>query len=248
MIDYRFPVDYPLKTGSRSVVERCAVNFKLIADSVTWLDVVNDWIAQRCVFFCFMRKGEKTITKLTYFCRWIDWKKKKQVKEQIYLFLNKFRGYFFFYLLSWCSSPGSRSRKFLQLTPHNGRYPTSRGLNIFSFYFIFFYIWFLFKYVFFFTSWCTFFGDVDDVTRKPSITQPVHLHFGIRQETNEEEERRNKKKKIKKIVTWHEFSIFCLNFKKKKVAHQHGGWQVSLHRTTQPVTIIFKNIYKFKFY
>jgi hypothetical protein len=39
-----------------------------------------------------------------------------------------------------------------------------------------------------------FFGDVDDVTRKPSITQPVHLHFGIRQETNEEEVRRNKKK------------------------------------------------------
>lgn len=149
MIDYRFPVDYPLKTGSRSVVERCAVNFELIADSVTWLDVVNDWIAQRCVFFCFMRKGEKTITKLTYFCRWIDWKK-KQVKEQIYLFLNKFRGYFFFYLLSWCSSPGSRSRKFLQLTPHNGRYPTSRGLNIFSFYFIFFFIFDFYLNTFFF--------------------------------------------------------------------------------------------------
>ena len=155
--------------------------------------------------FCFVPKGEKTITKLGYFCRWINKKKKKktkkkpkkkkkQVKEQIYLFLNKFRGYFFFYLLSWCSSPGSRSRKFLQLTPHNGRYPTSRGLNIFSFYLFFFIFDFYLNTFFFFTSWCTFFGDVDDVTRKPSITQPVHLHFGIRQETNEEEIRRNKKK------------------------------------------------------
>ena len=59
MIDYRFPVDYPLKTGSRSVVERCAVNFKLIADSVTWLDVVNDWIAQRRVFFVSCQKERK---------------------------------------------------------------------------------------------------------------------------------------------------------------------------------------------
>ena len=109
--------------------------------------------------FCFVPKGEKTITKLGYFCRWINkkkkknqkkTKKKKQVKEQIYLFLNKFRGYFFFYLLSWCSSPGSRSRKFLQLTPHNGRYPTSRGLNIFSFY-LFFFIFDFYLNTFFFS-------------------------------------------------------------------------------------------------
>ena len=163
--------------------------------------------------FCFVPKGEKTITKLGYFCRWINKKKKKNQKKTKkkknkkktkkkqktsqrtnLSFFKQISWLFFFYLLSWCSSPGSRSRKFLQLTPHNGRYPTSRGLNIFSFYLFFFIFDFYLNTFFFFTSWCTFFGDVDDVTRKPSITQPVHLHFGIRQETNEEEIRRNKKK------------------------------------------------------
>ncbi len=107
------------------------------------------WLDRPTVrLFLFHAKRRENNNKISIFLS-RDRLKKKQVKEQIYLFLNKFRGYFFFYLLSWCSSPGSRSRKFLQLTPHNGRYPTSRGLNIFSNYLFFFYIWFLFKYVFF---------------------------------------------------------------------------------------------------
>jgi hypothetical protein len=160
------------------------------------------WLDRPTVrLFLFHAKRRENNNKISIFLS-RDRLKKKQVKEQIYLFLNKFRGYFFFYLLSWCSSPGSRSRKFLQLTPHNGRYPTSRGLNIFSNY-LFFFIFDFYLNTFFFTSWCTFFGDVDDVTRKPSITQPVHLHFGIRQETNEEEVRRNKKKNKENCnLTW----------------------------------------------
>jgi hypothetical protein len=107
------------------------------------------WLDRPTVrLFLFHAKRRENNNKISIFLS-RDRLKKKQVKEQIYLFLNKFRGYFFFYLLSWCSSPGSRSRKFLQLTPHNGRYPTSRGLNIFSNY-LFFFIFDFYLNTFFF--------------------------------------------------------------------------------------------------
>jgi hypothetical protein len=66
---------------------------------------------------------------------------------------------------------------------------------------------------FFFIVLYIFFGDVDDVTRKPSITQPVHLHFGIRQETNEGEWKNKNKENCN--LTW--ILNFSKIFEKKKL-------------------------------
>jgi hypothetical protein len=65
---------------------------------------------------------------------------------------------------------------------------------------------------FFFIVLYKFFGDVDDVTRKPSITQPVHLHFGVRQETNEGEWKNKNKENCN--LTW--ILNFSKIFEKKK--------------------------------
>lgn len=154
------------------------------------------------------KTGENKAEQIYIFCRWIDWNKLKNK----FIFLEFFVVIFlFFYLLSWCSSPGSRFRRFPQLTPRNGRRLTSRGLRIF--FHFFFFIWFLFKCVFF-LSCCIYFLEMLTMSRE---SHPSRNPFICILESDKKPTKENEKIKIRKIVTWHEFSIFLKFSKKKKL-------------------------------
>lgn len=135
----------------------------------------------------------------------------KQVEEQIYLF-RIFCGYFFYFFTFYrdVHLPVVGFEGFLSW--HLATVDAWRPGDC-AFFSIFFFLFDFYLNAFFFIVLYIFFGDVDDVTRKPSITQPVHLHFGIRQETNEGEWKNKNKENCN--LTW--ILNFSKIFEKKKL-------------------------------